>query len=448
MEHRIWIFVLGIFSILCYLFIRWIYSFLKERYELNHLTDENPFLIAMFIPKKTSLVGDTGTGKSYFINACAQELTKYIDYELKSRMEEIRIKLDTVNFNYIQSYIDSLMKDNLSLKENEVYKEFEKFIAIYTNNTNKIFDKTRSHEEFETYFSDFITFHDKKEMLLSWMKAYYITIYRKKYVVSGNYHYNIFSEELATIYDPSSLELRNVIKNNNWQFGPARIILDSEQQIRDSNSESNNNEKKRAGTKDTMALIRNAGDLNWIFSDRQVSTDLMKALKDQYEAHILPVEMREFSTFPNLRRFLSWCAEKSYFWVKFRFSVKALFNKKFDKYMAFKNYKNENNRHRKLEKNLLMERLYLKRNGFIRIRLRNYHRAEDVGKDDLECYEPLDFYFPYYYFGSYDTHGHRFVFDELNKNHSSESLKSKIKKYGDDYKWDIFEKNLSNKGHL
>lgn len=392
-----------------------------------------------------AILGKKGSGKTTSAAGICQYFTTYLIQEMLSRMDDIRIKLKTVDFNFINICVEAFAGQNST--DSGVYKDIDKFVSLFENRDNKIFDKVRKYNEFESFYTDFISIDEKISLLKKYMSYYYIINFRERYVLSRGYFYNIISGELGKLFDPSSLELRNVLKNDNWQVDFANVIFDDETSIRDGSALSNDKEAKLSGSKDFDALIRNAGEgLIYKISIKQNSEDHIKANRRQIDGNLEIYDMKLYSSFKFTRKLLDVIVKVSYWPIKFWHFIRSIFSKKFDASIAFDCYKNKNNRHRKFEYHVFQVKKLLERTGFIRVRYRNYFSSEDVGKKDPALYDRVILWFPVYYcWGTVKTHEFSYLIDYF-KNLSDKQINTQTSAFDDKAKTDLFINDTLKRG--
>lgn len=433
-----------ILYLICFAFICVVFYNLRKRYYLNHLCDHMPEVVSK-LGYSIALLGKKGSGKTTSAAGICQYLTTYLICEMLSRMDDIRVKLKTVDFNFINVCVEAFARQNTI--DSGVYDDINKFVVLFENRDNKIFDKMRKYNEFESYYTDFISIDEKKSLLKKYMSYYYIVNFRQRYVLSRGYFYNIVSNELGKLFDPSSLELRNVLKNNNWQVDFANVIFDDETSIRDGSALSNDKESKLSGSKDFDALIRNAGEgLVYKISIKQNSEDHIKANRRQIDGNLEIYDMKVYSSFKLTRKLLDFFVVASYFPIKFWYFIRSIFSKKFDSSIAFETYKNKNNKHRKFEYHIFQVKKLLERTGFIRFRYRNYFSSEDVGKKDPSLYNHTILWFPVYYcWGTVKTHEFSYLIDYF-KLLSEKQITNETSAFDDKAKTDLFIKDTLKRG--
>ena len=322
-----------------------------------------------------------GIGKTTTASGIINYLIQYLQMKMFSDLENIRKSLPEVNFVILEAaFLESLQE---------------------TNSISESIHNVLSHYKFKTFYTDNLHIRLKKDMLQDYLKRFYILNMRRKYVYSKTYFYDVIGSENALQLDPSSLELRRVEINNNYQGRLATIYFDDEKSTDSGNVHSNNKSVKLSGKKDFRGLIRNAYEgLAFEITTKQIDKDEVKLERDQIDANLNIRNRKEINHSFLLTKIL-----KIIYKIMF-------FPKQVIYFFHFKNgrmlmdyYKKSNNFLRKFESFIYDLEKIIASKGYIVVYARNYYNADDVGKQDKELYEKVKLIFPKTYcYASVDTH--------------------------------------------
>lgn len=364
-----------------------------------------------------AIVGNKGTGKTTTSAGIVHYITEYLLFKIMKEMNDIRIKLKDIDFNLVQSvFVNSLKKHNLI--DNPPTKTWYYDLAI---KDTVEFVKEEYKDYLESWYSNFLNINKKLNLVEDYILYFLVINFRSSFVISTSPFYNRITHEHALLYNPSSIELRNVLNNKNFDQDFFNIIFNDEATISRGNALSSKKEVKNSGSIFFKILERNAYlGTHYTITMKQ---DSMNEVKDDRQLQDCNLEIfdrkDDIATFKFLRKAADFLIKIITFFVKIYCFVLSK-SKKMSTNEMFEFVINNSNFYRKLEYNIYQFKEYLNSIGYIRVRLKYYLKPEDVGKEDLKKYKPYIFYFKKKYcYGVIDTNEFRTVIEKFQKNYSS-----------------------------
>lgn len=335
-----------------------------------------------------ALIGATGDGKTTTSAGITCYLIEYILFECKKRMEEIRLKLPKINFNKVcYIFLTSLDKKN-----------------SFTEALNDSLNSVCEDDNLLCFVHDFINMDIKYKLIIDYI-GYFFVLNCPYHVYSKGYFYDRVKNRTALLFDPSSIALREVLKNKNFQLDLGKVIFNDETSIERGNVYSNDKNIKLDGTVEFFALLRNMfKGLTFNISMKQISDNEVKLHRRTINSSLQIFNREEIYTFKltllliNLLKFISDLFIKIYLF--FERLIKSIFNNLFKKNLIirdFEYFKNESTWYRLFEFFLFKVKKLLLSFNFIKVRLYKYYSSEDVGKRTKGTYDCLILYFPIYY---------------------------------------------------
>lgn len=325
-----------------------------------------------------NLSGKKGCGKTTTGAGIVNNLILYLQSELSRRMENIRKSLPKIDFNLFEStYLNNLE----------------------TFQFNPIFAVKKTLEEYSSdkIFSDYLKIRKVDDMLKEYLEWFYIINFRKRYVLSKTYFFDIPCLQLARQLDPSSLDLNYLHLTRNYQVKKANILFNDENSNGSGNVNSNNKEVKKSGRKEFRSLIRNAyEEVNFEISTKQIDVDEVSGERRQIDAN-LNIRKRKF-------------INESFLLIKILETIYKLllFPKKIGWFFKPENeitFKKKMGFFRNFENFIFRCNHLILSDGYIKVYCRNYFRPDDVGKKDPELWDRIVLVFPKKYcYASVDTH--------------------------------------------
>lgn len=407
----------GIFSLVIvyfYIAILW-----KKHYE--KLSEVTQYQI-VDLGHNISIAGPKGAGKTTTACGFAHMLTNYIIALCNNRMNDIRIKLEHVDFNLVQAYFIECL-ENLELLDNPPYKSW-----YYDEAISKTVSFIIQDSKFQYYYTNFINVENKKELLEDYLLYFLILNFRHHYVVSTASFFNRVSLENALLYDPSSLELRSVITKRNFDQDFCNIIFNDEVSIGRGNVYSNDKNIKLSGTVYFKILERNAFlGTHYTISMKQSAMNEVKQDRDLCDCNLEIFDRKDdLSTFKSLQKFLNVVYSCSLIPIKMWYFITSIFRKQ--SYIELLNFKlNSPCILRKFEKFIYQINKLLISTGYIRVRMKLYLRPEDVGSENEKKYKPYVFYIPIQWcYGVVDTYEYRPVSEYYMSSSSDTAVLRKV----------------------
>lgn len=335
-----------------------------------------------------ALIGATGDGKTTTSAGITCYLIEYILFECKKRMEEIRLKLPKINFNKVCSiFLSSLDEKN-----------------SFTEALNDSLNSVSEDDNLLFLVHDFINMDIKYKLIIDYI-GYFFVLNSPFHVYSKGYFYDRVKNRTALLFDPSSIALREVLKNKNFQLDLGKVIFNDETSIERGNVYSNDKNIKLDGTVEFFALLRNMfKGLTFNISMKQISDNEVKLHRRTINSSLQIFNREEIYTFKltllliNLVKSISDLFIKIYLF--FERLIKSVFNKLFKKNLIIRDFdffKNESTWYRLFEFFLFKVKKLLLSFNFIKVRLYKYYSSEDVGKRTKGTYDCLILYFPIYY---------------------------------------------------
>lgn len=346
-----------------------------------------------------NLSGKKGIGKTTTGAAITNYLIQYIQGKMFSDMDNIRKSLSEVDFYSLEKrYCENL--------ENNEW------------NHSKAVKLTLQEYNFYTFYTDNFHIYDKKKMLEDYLKRFYILNIRQEYVLSKTYFFDCVNLQNAKQLDPTSLELKNVLIQKNYQLGLGTVIFEDEKQLGGGNVNSNNKQMKTSGKKEQRALIRNAYEgLCFEVTTKQYDADEMKLERKQIDASINIRSRREINYDLSIVRILKFIYSILVFPRKVIYFFHH-YDEKMDK------FKKSCNHLRRFETWIDDIEKIIKSKGYIIVYARKYFDPDDVGKQNDELYErirlTLEKDFSY---GSVYTYEWKAIAEEYEKYRANEMKK-------------------------
>ena len=335
-----------------------------------------------------ALIGATGDGKTTTSAGITCYLIEYILYECKNRMEEIRLKLPNIDFNKICCIFVNTLEETNSFN-------------LALNNSLRSVEKD---DNLLYFVHDFINMDQKYKLLIDYI-GYFFILNSPYHVFSKGYFYDRVKNRTALLFDPSSIALREVLKNRNFQLDIGKIIFNDETSIERGNVYSNDKSVKMDGTVEFFALLRNMfKGLTFNISMKQISDNEVKLHRRTINSSLQIFDRKEINIFKlfifliNVTKSILDLFIKIY--ILFSNLVKRLINNIFRKefiFQDFEYFKNKSTWYRRVEFFLFKFKKILLSFNFIRVRLYKYYSSEDVGKRTKGTYDCLVLYFPIYY---------------------------------------------------
>lgn len=324
-----------------------------------------------------NLSGKKGKGKTTTAAGIVNNLVLYIQSQLAYRMEEIRKKLPKIDFNDLENkYVESLEKaeysHDLALKQT-----LEDMVSSYI-------------------FSNFLSIEKETNLIKQYLEFFYILNIRKKFVLSKTTFFDCINLEFANLLDPSSLDLNNLERTQNYQVELGMVLFNDENSNGSGNVNSNNKEIKKSGRKEFRSLIRNAyQELNFEVSTKQVDIDEVASERRQIDANLNIRKRKIINEHIFLIQILKWI----YRILIFPRTILWCFAP--DKEIVFKK---KTGFFRNLEGLIARCTCLQDSCGYIKVYCRNYFETEDVGKKDRALWDKVVLVFPKFYcYASVDT---------------------------------------------
>lgn len=408
----------------------YLYRFLRKMYIETQIRD-NPFKIAG-LGHSICINGKKGAGKTTTAAMLVCELTNYLINLIQARMEEIKNGLKEFNFVEIEKMFD------------EYYNLSEDYVV----SSESVIDYLKKEEKFFLfYYTNFLTIFKKEDMIFDYLHYYYILNYRGIYVYSQGYLFNCATFHNAKLFDPSSVQIRNVLAKQNYQGDWCTIIFNDEKNITDGNVFSNSKSVKLSGSKESLALKRHQGKGTCFQIDiGQVATDIVLQERNQFDVNLEIYDKVDFilyNRFTTKVLFLLYKIPK--FFVKKWLKLKSFFIRGKSKktyYERLYEFDSKNNFLRRLKYRLSQIDSYLKRDSYIRSRCRAYYRADDVGKNDDKLYEKYVFYNnTHKFYGAIDTYEYAPILDKFSKMDQN-AIDEYVSKMDADARFNLFMETL------
>ncbi len=361
-----------------------------------------------------SICGPKGAGKTTTACGFAHMLTEYIIALCMRRMDDIRIKLEHVDFNFVQAYFVGCLK-NLDQLDSPPYKSW-----YYDEAISKTVSFIIQDEKFKYYYTNFVNVENKKELLEDYLLYYLILNFRHHYVVSTASFFNRVSLENALLYDPTSLELRSVLSEKNFDQDFCNIIFNDEVSLGRGNVYSNDKKVKLAGTVYFKILERNAFlGTHYTISMKQQAMNEVKQDRELCDTNLDIFDRKDdLSTFKSLQKLLDFFYSVCSLPIKIWYFISSIFRKRSYRELL-EHKKNSPGALRRLEKFIYQVKKLLISTGYIRIRMKLYLRPEDVGSENEKKYTPYVFYIPIQWcYGVVDTYEYRPVAEYYMKAYS------------------------------
>ena len=395
--------------VLIYIFI----TFLNRK-RLKNLCERSKYEISK-LGTNISLVGATGDGKTTTGAGISNYLIEIIIGNCLSRMDKIRKQLYYINFNLLQQiYVQYL----------DIYSDFD--LALL-----KVLDYYESEDKLDIYSTDYLSVESAYQLVRDYILYFNIANIQKSFIFSKGYFIDRVTCNISKLFDSSSIELRNVLSEKNFQMAPGLIIFDDEKSLERGNVYSNNKDIKLSGSKEFFALLRNMfKELSYHVVMKQQSDDEVKQERVLINASLMIFDRKDFiSSFPLLKFFISFPLKI----IKLFIDLYGLFYDFFHsnekkKYGPFvKRYNNKFNLLRRLEYMTYMSCSLLSSISYIRVRMFRYYRSDDVGKRTPNTFDRLILYFPIQYcYGCIDTWEYSQsaypIFDAARINHIDASV--------------------------
>ena len=370
------------------------------------------------------IFGNKGSNKSTLLNFISQNITKGLISLQSSRMQNIMLSLKEIDFNEINKYIDHLVQSEM--ERNNFFDTVQLDRAKIKNS----FISYISHKkvELKDYYTDYISITTQIDLLNKYMVYYFDVNYPGNYMLHNGYRYNITHKKLAKFFDYKSIEMKNAIKEKNWQLHKPCVVTFDESSRHKGNVYSNSKDEKLSGSSDTLSLVRNGGEnLIYFWSATQIQKDYFKGDRDQADVFLRFYQKKIIKLFPNIQKFCSLLQDLMLSLFRFKYRLRYLFNN--DLYLQqWTIYYNSSNYLRNKLNSLENFKNFLYAYSIMILRFKGYYKLEDTEvKNDSGLYDRYQFIGPLYEFwGTFDSHNYTSLFDELDTNYSDNEDKSYV----------------------
>lgn len=399
------------YLILCdiaFLVCVYIYHIVRKRYKLINRCKNEHYRVAS-LGNTISVVALQGGGKTTTLAILNNYLTLYLIDKLQNKMAEIVTKLKELDFNELDKEIAYMLEIQAQMINRGLMSNY---------NIEGIKRTINDKYQFATYYSNFLSIEHKGDLLAEYIHCFYIINIRKKFVHSSTYFYNAITGENSLSFNPNNFSFKKARVNKNWAGDYYTIFAVDEENAHHGNVYSNDKAYKLEGITESLQKIRNAGQgtIYYIVA-KQVHDDQIKAYRSLFQSNLEIYDNITVCDFLFLRKVLKWLRCKG---IYIFFRLHHLFCNS-EKYLELKAMEQKRtSKRRNLSYRLLQIEALLWRNGFKRIRYKNYFNPEDYGKKDDIYYERFVLYAPLYYcYGSFDTYYFSFLIDEMNKSYAS-----------------------------
>lgn len=330
--------------------------------------------------------------------------------------------ISIIIYNKLSDLMDNNRKILKKIDFNKVESIFNQQLII-TRNYDDALDRTivffiHQDSELDEYYYNYLSLTEKEKLLSEYIEAYFILNIRKKFVYSKGWMFNRITLETSKLYDPNSIELRNVLNKFNWQLDIANIIFDDEKSMDAGNVDSNKRAVKLSGSKEFHSLLANMfRELTYNIVIKQNSKDQILQERNLIDSNLFIHRRRILGQFMIPRLALELFLK----FVQIPLKIYCFFGR-----IDFENdYLKRATNYRKLEYQIFRMCKALESFGYIKVRFLNYFDADDVGKLDRNLFDVFDCYFPIRYcYGVVDTYEYNCLlpyFKSFKKNSVNES---------------------------
>ena len=353
--------------------------------------------------------GKKGVGKTTSAAGLVMCLSEYLFNLMETRMNDIRVSLREINFNVVENKFD--------------------YYYNLLNDPGSSIEVILSDYNFETYYSDFLTIYDKKDMMNDYLIYYYVYKYRGIEVYSTGYLFNVITGKTSKYLDPTAMRIKDVIKVHNYQGGLFTIRFNDENNISNGNENSNNQKLRTNGYKAYLALKRHEGKATcYDISPGQVATDVFKQERGQVDVNLQIYDRNDsIKDFKLFRSILLKIKDVLFIPISIGLKIKAFF-KRLEYDDLLDEFSKKVGKWRNFDYKIMQLCKLLKRQGLVRVRCKGYYNPDDVGKKDDSLYDKYIFYFPIWYvYGNINTYEYSSVLKEIssmNENSINEYISS------------------------
>lgn len=372
------------------------------------------------------IFGNKGSHKSTLLNFISQNIVKGLINLQLTRIQNIMISLKEIDFNEINKYIDDIVISNM--EKNSFFDTSQLDRSKIKNSFVSFLEHKKV--ELQNYFTDYLSITTKIDLLYKYMVYYFDVNYPGNYMLHNGYRYNITHKKLAKFFDYRSIEMKNVIKDKNWQLHKPCVVTFDESSRHKGNVYSNNKDEKLSGSSDTLSLVRNGGEnLIYFWSATQIQKDYFKGDRDQADVFLRFYQKKIIKLFPYVQKSCILLQDLMMSFFKLKYRLKYLFNN--DLYFKeWTNYYNSSNYLRNKLNSLENFKNFLYANSIMVLRFKGYYKLEDTEvKNDSGLYDRYQFIGPLYEFwGTFDSHNYSSLFRELDNNYSENEDNSYVVK--------------------
>ncbi len=401
--YRTLFILLLLFNFKFYLKI-FIYYFKTKRLSKEYINTQNE---VDKLGVNVAIIGLPRSGKNVLANGLLYSKEQHLMQKAKDMLEEIKICLYFLDFDLV----DLIIEDYKRKKNNTVsYVDFKYIVG-------KIFHKFKINDGI---FNNYIQNNKLSDLINNYVICYYTLYIRGFNVLSYTYQYSFVSHTVARILMDDTFNLKEVVDNGIFYLEPFMLTFSDERSLTKSNLLSTSRKEKDKGGKEFACLVGNMfQETLFNLSLKQISSDEIANERRLKTDNLYIMGKGEIkNSFYNLTFEVDKMIQKlNKRYIK-RFKRKS-YNDEFKaKYISFKSWTNDllvcDYKKEFMQLHLLKK--YITTLGYIKTKVRNYYKEEDVGSANVNSYYDMEFTYPIWCsWGANDTHEFKLVLDELYK---------------------------------
>ena len=288
------------FEILIFSIVLIMRKALKEK---KTFVDSSILYIKENFGRINSIVAPTRGGKSCFMSALAHSQDVIIRQDLNDRLDVIINTLYYLDFNKINSFLDSIYIYN-----NDYHLAYE-LLLEYINEKNYV------------YF-DFINIKSLNKMIEEYSEWYYHLNYRGTFMMcKGISIFDRNNGEPAKLLMEETLNIKEVVNTHIYYDPRCTIYVEDELSVTDSNSKSYDKDAKDTGKKEKKIFLgQTSKETSYYNSSKQTAADEIVTTRRLTNVVYVPTSCNEIAyDFPRLQRFLDLYLKIRYFFFKLKF---------------------------------------------------------------------------------------------------------------------------------